>query len=293
MDARQPRLSDREAQPAPGYPRPSARMRIAIVIPCYNEEPALHHLRQRLLQAQGVLAERYDVEFLFVDDGSSDRTWPLLGELFGGWANCTLLRHEHNRGLTAAVLTGLRHAEPEVICCIDADCTYDPCELVRMIPLLRDDIALVTASPYHPDGGIRNVPAWRLHLSKTASLLYRCILHNKLATYTSCFRVYRKSALANLKIISAGFQGIAELLARLDLAGGRIVEHPAFLEVRAHGHSKMRVLRVMAGHLNLLVRLLCHRLFGPRARSSRHGSAAGRPDLMPAGMAEAESQPCR
>jgi dolichol-phosphate mannosyltransferase len=286
MDARQPRLSDREAQPAPGHRRPSARKRIAIVIPCYNEEPALHHLRQRLLQAQAVLAERYDVELLFVDDGSSDRTWLLLGELFGGWPNCTLLRHEHNRGLTAAVLTGLRHAEPEVICCIDADCTYDPCELVRMIPLLRDDVAMVTASPYHPHGGVRNVPAWRLHLSKTASLLYRCILHNKLATYTSCFRVYRKSAMANLKIGSTGFQGIAELLARLDLAGGHIVEHPALLEVRAYGHSKMRVLRVMLGHLRLLVGLLCQRLWAGRPRAA--GQAA-----VEACTSEAEAQPCR
>jgi dolichol-phosphate mannosyltransferase len=283
MDVRQPGLSCRETRQAAAGPRP-ARTRVAVIVPCYNEEPALHHLRDRLRLAQAALAERYDAQLLFVDDGSVDRTWPLLRELFGGWANSTLLRHEHNRGLTAAVLTGLRHAEPDIVCCIDADCTYDPCELVRMIPLLGDGVDLVTASPYHPQGAVRNVPAWRLKLSKSASLLYRRVLHNKLATYTSCFRVYRKSAFANLAVGSPGFLGITELLVRLDLAGGRVVEYPTTLDVRAFGQSKMRILRVIGGHLRLLARLLCLRLFraGAPARARRSRSQA--PDLRSGGV---------
>jgi dolichol-phosphate mannosyltransferase len=242
-------------------PQPTAaRMPAAVVVPCCNEEAGLPQLRDRLRLAQDLLAGRYELEFIFVDDGSSDGTWRLLGELFGPWDNCTLVRHPYNRGLTAAFLTGLRHARAEVVCCIDADCTYDPCELARMIPLLADGVDLVTASPYHPHGAVRNVPTWRLRLSRAASLLYRCVLRQKLSTYTSCFRVYRKSAVANLRVRADGFQGIAELLALLDLRGSRVIEYPATLHVRSFGQSKMRLLRVTVGHLGLLTRLAYLRL---------------------------------
>jgi glycosyltransferase involved in cell wall biosynthesis len=255
-----------DAAGCPALCRPAAtKLRVAIVVPCYNEEPALHHLHGMLQKTQDMLGDRYDVHFLFVDDGSIDGTWKLLRELFGSWANCTLLRHEHNRGLTAAFLTGLHAATAPIVCCMDSDCTYDPRELANMIPLLADGVDVVTASPYHRRGLVRNVPGWRLALSKVSSFLYRRILHQKLATWTCCFRVYRKSALASLTVSTNGFQGIAEILARLDLRGACIVEYPATLDVRAFGESKMRVGRTIVGHLRLLSRLLCFRLLGRRA----------------------------
>ena len=118
----------------------------------------------------------------------------MLDELFGGAPDAVRIRHETNRGVAASILTGLRHAGTEIVCSIDCDCSYDPHELANMIPLLRDDVALVTASPYHPKGRVHNVPAWRLVLSKSLSRMYRIVLRQPLHTYTSCFRVYRRSA---------------------------------------------------------------------------------------------------
>jgi hypothetical protein len=57
-----------------------------------------------------------------------------------------------------------------------------------------------------------------------------------------------------------GFLGISELLARVDLAGGKIVEFPTVLEVRVLGFSKMRVVRTILGHLRFLARLAGGRL---------------------------------
>jgi hypothetical protein len=131
-----------------------------------------------------------------------------------------------------------------------------------MIPLLAPGIDLVTASPYHPQGRVRNVPGWRLLLSRGASFLYRRVLRQKLHTYTSCFRVYRRSAVAALEVRETGYLGIAEMLGRLDLQGARVVEHPATLEVRMLGCSKMKTLRTIRGHLRLLARLAWLRLFG-------------------------------
>jgi hypothetical protein len=138
---------------------------------------------------------------------------------------------------------------------MDCDCTYDPHELARMIPLLTDEIDMVTASPYHKKGGVRNVPEWRLFLSKGASWLYRRTLKAKLDTYTSCFRVYRRSSVVDLPVEEKGFLGVAEMLGRLDLSGGKIVEFPAVLEVRLFGFSKMKTARTIFGHLKLLSKL--------------------------------------
>jgi polysaccharide deacetylase family protein (PEP-CTERM system associated) len=235
---------------------------VSIVIPCFNEELILPYLSNTLKRVQTSLGERFDLRFVFVDDGSRDGTWESLGKIFGSWPRATLLRHERNRGVAAAILTGLRRADTEVVCSIDCDCTYDPHELGRMIPLLTPGVAMVTASPYHPQGQVRNVPGWRLLLSRGASFLYRRVLRQKLHTYTSCFRVYRRSAVAALEVRETGYLGIAEMLGRLDLQGARVVEHPATLEVRMLGCSKMKTLRTIRGHLRLLARLAWLRLFG-------------------------------
>jgi polysaccharide deacetylase family protein (PEP-CTERM system associated) len=233
---------------------------VTCVVPCYNEQTTLPYLARTLdlLKAETV-DDDFRLAFIFIDDGSTDGTWAQLGELFGDRADCTLVRHDRNRGVAAATLTGVAHARTETVGVIDCDCSYDPEQLRAMLPLLRDDVALVTASPYHPKGQVQNVPAWRLVLSRGLSMLYRRVLHHQLATYTSCFRVYRRSAVAGLTITHEGFLGIVEILARLDLAGARIVECPAVLEARLLGHSKMKVLKTIGGHLGLLARLIVRR----------------------------------
>jgi polysaccharide deacetylase family protein (PEP-CTERM system associated) len=231
---------------------PAAQIPVSIVIPCFNEELALPYLANTLRSVEASLRHRYALRFIFVDDCSSDDTSGVLRQVFGSWPNARFVRHERNLGVAAAILNGIRHAETEIVCSIDCDCTYDPHELRNMIPQLAEGVAMVTASPYHPQGKVRNVPAWRLSLSKGASFLYRQVLRQKLFTYTSCFRVHRRSALVDLRLRESGFLGVTETLGRLDLRGSKVVEYPATLEVRLFGHSKMKVVRNIVGHLKLL-----------------------------------------
>jgi polysaccharide deacetylase family protein (PEP-CTERM system associated) len=236
-------------------PQPPTRPRrtpVTLVVPCFNEEQSLRYLERTLESVQTAYRDQYTFAYLFVDDCSTDGTWDLLHELFGHREDCTLVRHPQNRGVAAAIQTGLRQSRTDIVCSIDCDCTYDPHELGRMIPLLGDGVDVVTASPYHPAGHVRNVPAWRLLLSKTLSRMYRVVLRQKLFTYTSCFRVYRRETVASLDVRHPGFLGVAELITRLDGAGRRVVEYPTTLEVRVLGHSKMRVLRTAIGHAGLL-----------------------------------------
>jgi glycosyltransferase involved in cell wall biosynthesis len=243
-------------------PGETDRLPVTVVVPVFNEEKAIPYLSNTLEEMHRDLGRDYDLTFVFVDDGSTDRTWELLGRHFGADPRCRRVRHDRNQGVAAAILTGIREAKTPVVCSIDCDCTYDPRQLGAMIPKLTDGVDMVTASPYHADGRVLNVPAWRLGLSKGLSFLYRRILNNSLATYTACFRVYRRSAVADLEVAEGGFLGVAEMLGRLDLRGSRISEHPAVLEVRMIGHSKMKVLKTIAGHLGLLGRLAAARVVG-------------------------------
>jgi polysaccharide deacetylase family protein (PEP-CTERM system associated) len=274
--------------PAAPAPRPlavrkpaapaGAPVPITVVVPCFNEERSLVYLSNTLRSVAAWLYPKYEVFYVLVDDGSRDGTWEMLGRLFGSRPNCTLLRHGRNRGVAAAILTGLRAARTEIVCSIDCDCSYDPHVLVEMVPRLADGVDLVTASPYHPSGQVLNVPSWRLSLSRGASFLYRCVLRQKLHTYTSCFRVYRRRAVADLPLREEGFLGIAEILAHLDLQGSTVVEHPATLEVRLLGTSKMKILRAVAGHLRLLSRLAALRL-ARALRPWRAAKPAGSPAI--------------
>jgi polysaccharide deacetylase family protein (PEP-CTERM system associated) len=247
------------------------KSKISVVIPCYNEEAALPYLANTLRSVEGNLSENdYEPEFIFVDDCSKDKTLEKLNELFGKKENVKIVRHAANKGVAAGIMTGLQEAKTEIVCSMDCDCTYDPHELVGMLPLMTETVDLVTASPYHEKGGVRNVPEWRLFLSKGASFLYRRVLRSKLDTYTSCFRIYRRSSVVDLPVEEKGFLGVAEMLGRLDLQGGKIVEFPAVLEVRLFGFSKMKTARTIYGHLKLLSKLSKMRIFGkkPEIRTS-------------------------
>jgi hypothetical protein len=103
---------------------------------------------------------------------------------------------------------------------------------------------------------------WRLALARSLARVYQLVLRHQLHTYTSVFGVYRRSRVLALPTRRAGFIGITEMLARLDLSGATIVEHPVALEARIFGRSKLRLARAVVGHLGLLAELAWHRVRG-------------------------------
>lgn len=262
--------------------RTTARMAVTIVIPCYNEEVTLKYLANTLNRVYAQLADHYAPTFLFVDDCSTDKTFVVLQQQFGHDPAVRIVRHEQNKGVSAAILTGLQHAETEVVCSMDCDCSYDPHELANMLPLLKDDVSMVTASPYHRDGLVRNVPAWRLVLSRGLSAIYQQLLKQPLATWTSCFRVYRRSHILDLSLQESGFLGTAELCAQLVMHQRTIVEHPTTLEVRLFGLSKMKTIRAILSHLRLLSRIAASRFFGQSPSVEKHsGNDRGKKEIIP------------
>lgn len=243
---------------------------VSIIVPCFNEQESIPNLDQRLSELMELSADHpYEFELIFVDDGSSDDTWKCLEKHFGERVEVQLLRHVENRGMMAAIMTGVDSANNEIVCSIDSDCTYAPILVLDLLPLMEEQVAMATASPYHPEGEVVNVPNWRIWLSHTASRMYGYLLKNKLTCYTCAFRAYRRNVIKNIKLENNGFVGTTELAWRIDQDGWLIRESPATLNVRQFGQSKMRTIQVMMQHLKMLLKIGWKRLLpGKQSKTS-------------------------
>lgn len=239
-------------------------MNLSVIVPCYNEVDNIPKIRDELLPVVEGLATNHSVEVVFVDDGSRDGTWDALVSTLTPYSRPGLIlrfeRHAKNRGLGAALRTGFAAALGEVMITTDSDGTYRFTEIPHLLARLTPDVAIVTASPYHPAGGVAGVPGYRLILSRGSSLLYRLLVNRHVHTYTSLFRAYRREVVTRIPFESDGFLAGTELMVKAMLLGYRVAEHPAVLYSRAHGVSKAKLARTIRAHLAFQWRVLQHRL---------------------------------
>jgi dolichol-phosphate mannosyltransferase len=239
-------------------------MDLSIVIPCYNEVENVTKIQRELFPVVTQLAKRQLLEVIFVDDGSTDGTWQALSEAFGHDRPRNVLvrfeRHQVNRGLGAALRTGFAAARGDIVVTTDSDGTYEFSEIPKLLSCLGPGVDLVTASPYHPDGGVEGVPAYRLILSRGSSTIYRALVDRHLHTYTSLFRAYRRQVIKYVSFEDDGYLSGTELLVNGILMGYRVAEYPAVLHVRAFGASKAKVARTILAHLRFQGRVVLHRL---------------------------------
>lgn len=126
------------AQPRePGLREPASLPRLAIVVPCYNEEAVLPETCRQLVALLQRLAATAkvarDSHLLFVDDGSGDRTWELVAGFAGAGLPVVGIRLTRNRGHQNALLCGLLHADADVVVSIDADLQDDPEAIEAML----------------------------------------------------------------------------------------------------------------------------------------------------------------
>jgi len=109
---------------------PPHRKLITIVCPVFNEEQAIPVFYERLQKTLTRLRPRYDFELLFTNNGSQDRTVPLLGEIRARDQETQILTLSRNFGYQASVQAGLSFARGDAIVVIDVDCE-DPPELIE------------------------------------------------------------------------------------------------------------------------------------------------------------------
>lgn len=112
-------------------------MLISIVAPCYNEEDVVERFHAAVQKvADDLLPLGHDMEFVYVDDGSRDRTLTLLEQLAERDPRVRYVSFSRNFGKEAALLAGLRHASGDSVVVMDADLQHPP-ELIGQMVELR------------------------------------------------------------------------------------------------------------------------------------------------------------
>ena len=238
-------------------------MDLSVVVPCFNEAENVTTLVSEFAPVMELLARDRSVEVLFVDDGSRDDTWSALHAAFDNavWRFAVRFeRHSVNRGLGAAIRTGLAASSGDIIVTTDSDGTYKFTDIPPLLECLRPGVDIVTASPYHPRGGVAGVPPYRLALSRGSSLLYRLLVDPTLHTYTALLRAYRRRVVETVPFNADGFLAGTEILVKSLLVGYRAAEYPTTLHARAFGVSKAKIARTIRAHLGFQGRILLHRL---------------------------------
>ncbi len=110
-------------------------MKFSIVVPFHNEEDNVTELYDRLKAVMENTGETF--ELVFVDDGSHDRTFPLLREIASIDSRVTVVKLRRNFGQTSALAAGFDHARGEYVIAMDGDLQHDPND----IPLFLEKIA--------------------------------------------------------------------------------------------------------------------------------------------------------
>lgn len=236
---------------APAAPGP-LRSRLVVVLPAYNEERDLPRLLRRIERA---LSSWADYRVLVVDDGSTDRTAQIVQEA-ARQLPVRLIQHRRNRGLGAAIRTGLVAAcrWGEIVVTLDADNSQDPVLIRRMVRQVEAGHDVVIASRFVPGAAEVGVPPLRRALSHGASALIRLAApYDPVRDYTCGFRAYRAEAVRRLIgrygshfLRENSFACMLEVLLNLRRLDAVATEVPLVLRYDLkEGASKMRILRTM------------------------------------------------
>jgi len=241
-----------------------------VILPAYNEAgglpPLLEAFEQLASEWRGVPSSPLSrLRLVIVDDGSNDETGAIARGPAGRLA-VTLLVHSQNRGLAAAIRTGVEHtcahaAPDDVIITMDADNTHRPEQLPGLVETLRDGADVAIASRYAEGARQGGVPPHRVLLSAVVSWMLRLRFGLRGVTDYSCgYRAYRAGVLQQALaahgdglIVSRGFTASTELLEKLVRFTRRFAEVPLDLRYdRKVGPSKMRTMPTMAAYIRLM-----------------------------------------
>jgi dolichol-phosphate mannosyltransferase len=222
---------------------------LSVIVPMYNEAENVADL-VRALNASLAEAGR-SWEIVLVNDGSTDQTEAAARTIAEADEHVRVASYTPNRGRGKALRTGFAAARGEFVAAIDADLSYEPRYILRLIEALEQnpDVDIAIGSPYMPGGGTENVPWARLWLSRLGNVVLTAAMPGNIHTITGIFRAYRRPVLESLDLESDGKEIHLEILSKALALGYRVVEVPAVLRGRKKGRSKFRFRATTLTHL--------------------------------------------
>lgn len=219
-------------------------LKIAVLIPCFNEEltvgPVIAQFRKELPQAK----------IYVFDNNSTDRTIECARE------SGALLLRERRQGKGYVVQSMFREIDADIYVMVDGDGTYPASSVHTLLePVLNHDADMVVGSRLNPTSKSQ----FRLmnRLGNNMFLwLTRTIFHAHIEDMLSGYRVFNRTIVKQLPLLSGGFEIETELTIKALERGYRVIELPIDLGSRPQGsHSKIRHVRDGLTIMNMIFSL--------------------------------------
>ncbi len=216
---------------------------LSVIIPVYNEEeniPLLHERIHRVLSQQD-----FSYEIIFVDDGSSDGTFPQLSKLVEHDLHIHVIRLRRNFGQTAAIAAGVAQSTGEVLVFMDGDLQNDPIDIPRLLTKLDEGYDVVSGwRKNRQDASIsRKLPS--MIANKLISKVTGVYLHD----YGCTLKAYRRSVFQHVRLYGEMHRFMPAYTA---VAGAAIAELEVSHHARQFGKSKYGISRTFRVILDLM-----------------------------------------
>lgn len=218
-------------------------MKLSAVIPTFNEVDSLRQLHAEL----SATAEEhgYDLEVIFVDDGSTDGSWDVVRSLSETDPRVRGIRFRRNFGKAAALGAGFDAARGQFVVTLDADLQDDPREIPRFLEAMRLE-RLDVVSGWKK---VRHDPWHKVGPSRIFNWLVSRLTGVELHDHNCGLKCYRRAVIKEVRIYGELHRFIPVLAhAKGFRVGEVVVQHRA----RRYGHSKYGVRRFFKGFLDLL-----------------------------------------
>ncbi|MFZ9003761.1 MAG: glycosyltransferase family 2 protein [Robiginitalea sp.] len=220
-------------------------MQISIVIPLLNEEESLRELHRWI--AEVMQSNGYSYEILFIDDGSTDRSWEIIRELNSEHPEIRGIRFLKNFGKSQALHAGFKSADGDIVVTMDADLQDNPEEIpamVRMIQEERFDMVSGWKKKRFDSLLMKNLP------SKLFNWAARRTSGVRLHDFNCGLKAFRKEVIKTIEVSGEMHRYIPVLAknAGYERIGEQVVRHRA----RKYGKTKFGGDRFIKGFLDLI-----------------------------------------
>lgn len=220
-------------------------MNISVIIPLFNEEeslPKLHEWIHRVMTENS-----FSYEIIFVNDGSTDRSWQVIEQLQTTDSNVHGICFRHNYGKSAALHCGFQAAKGDVVITMDADLQDSPDEIPELYRMItQDGFDLVSGwkQKRYDNKITKNLP------SKLFNATARRVTGLNLHDMNCGLKAYKQVVVKNIEIFSEMHRYIPYLAktAGFTKIGEKVVQH----RKREFGESKFGLNRFVNGYLDLM-----------------------------------------